>query len=115
MSAVTHKMCSSSSNLRSYNLQQCDATPRTPLGELTGSTRPHDWILGRGKVGGKERGKGEEKGEGGKKWKERKRKEAHDVQLAVHGSKHQRHHVESIVGPQVDQPRHGRHHRLHHL
>ena len=36
---------------------------------------------------------------------ERKRKEAHDVQLAVHGSKHQRRHVESIVGLQVDQAR----------
>jgi len=52
--------------LCSYNLQQCDATPQTPLGELTAltQTRPPGWILGRGKEGGKWRGKGKERAMG---------------------------------------------------
>ena len=35
--------------LCSYNLQQYDATPWTPLGELTALPRPPDWIFGTGK------------------------------------------------------------------
>jgi len=35
--------------LCSYNLQHYDATPWTPLGELTALPRPPDWIFGTGK------------------------------------------------------------------
>jgi len=59
--------------LCSYNLQQGDATPRTPLGELAALPRPPGWILGRGKKGekgGEKERLGIRKGEG-----ERKRKE----------------------------------------
>jgi len=49
-------------HLCSYNLQQCDATPRTLLGELT--TLPQTSWLDFGER--KERGKGGEKGKGRK-------------------------------------------------
>jgi len=42
-------------HLCSYNLQQCDATPRTLLGELTALPRPLAWSFGRGKKGERRR------------------------------------------------------------
>jgi len=36
-------------------LQQCDATPRTLLGELTALPRPLAWSFGRGKKGERRR------------------------------------------------------------
>jgi len=72
-----------SAHLCSYNLQQCDATPWTPLGELTALPQT-SWLdfgerkrrgKGRGKGSG---GKGKEKGtmerEGGGREMERKKK-----------------------------------------
>jgi len=54
-----------------YNLQQCDVTPRTPLGELTALPKTPDWILRRGKEGEKGGGKGKGKGEGERKGKKK--------------------------------------------
>jgi len=45
----------------SYNLQQCDAAPRTPLGELTALPRPPGWVLGEEGKGKERRGKGKER------------------------------------------------------
>ena len=61
--------CSSCCNLCSYNLQHSDATPRTPMGELTALPRPPGWILGRGREKGngwerKRKGRGKKKGNG---------------------------------------------------
>ena len=51
-------------------LQQCDATPPSPLGELTALPRPPGWILGEERNGKMERNgkgwKGEGKGKKGK-------------------------------------------------
>ena len=55
--------------LCSYNLQQCDTTPRTPLGELTAlpQTSWVDFVERKGKEKGGKRNGGKEKGESGKK------------------------------------------------
>ena len=72
-------------HLCSYNLQQCDATPLTPLGELTALPQT-SWLdfgerkrrgKGRGKgSGGKERRRGQRKGreEGGREMERKKKK-----------------------------------------
>ena len=54
--------------LRRYNLQQCDATPRIPLGELTALPRTPDWIVWRSKEGEREE---EEKAKWERKGKEK--------------------------------------------
>ena len=74
-------------HLCSYNLQQCDATPRTLLGELT--TLPQTSWLDFGER--KERGKGGEKGKGrkakGKKNGKEKRSEREKKRRKGEGDK----------------------------
>jgi len=57
-------------------LQQCDATPRTLLGELTALPRPLAWSFGRGKKGERRRKiKGRERKGGKGKESEREKEE----------------------------------------
>ena len=68
--AVLRKSSSYISYLCSCNLQQCDTTHRTPLGELTAlsQTRPPGWIWGSERKGKRER-KGKGKGDGERRGK----------------------------------------------